>query len=61
MQRLLTAALPGSVWSDEAVCGLMVISASGEVCPWHRGGLPPHCRESIGFAWIWLCDMMVGA
>lgn len=55
MQRLLAAALPGRVWSDEAVWGLMVISASGEVCPWLGEGLPPHHRTSIGFAWIWLC------
>lgn len=55
MQRLLAAALPGRVWSDEAVWGLMVISASGEVCPWLGEGLPPHHRASIGFAWIWLC------
>lgn len=39
--ELLPAALPGRVWSEEAGCGLVVISASGEVCPWHRGGLPP--------------------
>lgn len=61
MQRFLAAALPDRVWSDGAVCGLMVISASGEVCPWQGGGLPLHRRASIGFAWIWLYGRVGGA
>jgi hypothetical protein len=39
----------------------MVISASGEVCPWQRGGLLPHRRASTSFAWLWLSGRVGGA
>lgn len=40
------------VRNDETVCGLMVINASGKVCPWHEIGFSPHprkeCRSAPG-------------